>query len=249
MKLKGFGFLLVLMTVAACQPAATAEPVAATSTPSPAATATSTSTPQPSPVPLTATARPLPAQRVFKEDFSQDSPYWSFLQVDTGQPPALPQVNSGFLLFDLPAPNQWVYAFYEPFEYTDVRLDAAVQVRTGGQGTPGLVCRYDAQRGWYEFDLHEDQTYVLLYGQWLAEGVARYAPLFRAGSEKIHPAENEIGLLCQGDTLTPYINGTQLRRYQEKTFGLTSGKIGVVASGFEDGPVAIAYDWVQAALP
>jgi hypothetical protein len=249
MKLKGLGFLLVMLTLTACQPAATTEPGTATATLSPTSTSTSTSTPQPSAIPPTATGTPLPAVRVFKDDFSQDSPYWSFLQVDAGQSSARPEVKSGFLLFDLPAPNQWLYALYEPFAYTDVRLDADVQVRGGPQGTPGLVCRYDNERGWYEFDIHEDQTYVLLYGQWLADGVARYTPLVRAGSEKILPSENEMGLLCEGDTLTPYINGTQLRRQQEKTFALTSGKIGVAASAFEDGPVVIAYDWMQAALP
>ena len=87
----------------------------------------------------------------------------------------------------------------------------------------------------------------------MVSGSPRESPATRPfsgpASEKILPAENEIGLLCEGDTLTPYINGTQLRRQQEKTFGLTSGKIGVAASAFEDGPVAIAYDWVQAALP
>jgi hypothetical protein len=248
MKLNVFGLLLVVCTVTACQPTATPSPTA-TLPPSPPATRTSTSTPEPSPIPPTSTSTPPAAERVFKEDFTQDSPYWSFLQVDTGQPPALPVVNSGFLLFDLRAPNQWAYALYEPFAYTDVQLNADVQVRAGTQGTPGLICRYDKERGWYEFDIHEDQTYVLLYGQWLAEGVVRYMPLFQGGSEKILPAENEIGLLCEGDILTPYINGTQLRRQEEKTFGLTSGKIGVAAAAFEDAPVTIAYDWVQVAVP
>ena len=247
MKLKGFCFLLVVLTVTACQPAAPAEPVATTPMPSP--TATSTPTPSPTPIPPTATATPLPAMRYFREAFSEDSPYWRFLQVNTDAAQAMPEIQSGFLLFDLPARNQWVYALYEPFEYADVRIDADVQVRAGTQGTPGLVCRYDKEGGWYEFDIHADQTYVLLYGQWLAEGVARYTPLFRAASEKILPTENEIGLLCEGDTLTPYINGTALRRQQEKRFGLTSGKIGVAASAFQDAPVAIAYDWIQAALP
>ena len=187
--------------------------------------------------------------RYFKEDFTADSPYWNFLQVGTSAAPAMPEINSGFLLFDLPAPNQWVYALYQPFDYADVRIDAQAQLRAGPQGTPGLVCRYDKEAGWYEFNIYADQTYVLLYGQWLAEGVVRYTPLFRAASEKILPSENEIGLLCQGDTLTPYINGTALRQQQEKRYGLTSGKIGVAAAAFEQAPVAIAYDWVQAALP
>jgi hypothetical protein len=212
-------------------------------------TSSSTSTLTPSPIPPTGTATPLPALRIFKEEFADASPYWDTLQVDTGQAAAPPEVDLGFLVFDLPAPNQWVFAVYRPFEYADVRLGAAVQIRAGSGGIPGLICRYDKDGGWYEFDIHEDQTYVLLYGKWLADGIVRYTPIFQAQSEKILPGENEIGLLCEGDTLTPYINGTQLRRHQEKNFGLTTGKIGVTAASFEDAPATVAYDWVQAALP
>ncbi len=241
--------LLVTLTSAACQPVATAVPAPATTTVSPTAAATATSTPEPSPVPPTPTVTSPPAERFFTEDFDRASPYWSFPQVDTGQPAEPPQIDGGFLVFQLPAPNQWLYGVYQPFHYADVRVDAAVQVRLGSHGTPGLVCRYDEQQGWYEFDIHDDQTYVLLFGQWLADGVARYTPLVQAESEKIQPGQNEIGLLCEGDVLTPFVNGTQLRRREERTFGLTTGKIGVAASSFQDAPEIIAYDWVRVSSP
>jgi hypothetical protein len=90
---------------------------------------------------------------------------------------------------------------------------------------------------------------LLLFGQWLAEGVARYTPLVRSESEKIQPGANEIGLSCAGNILTPYINGTQLRKRQENTFVVASGKIGISAASFEDLPVTISYDWVQVSEP
>jgi hypothetical protein len=251
MKRTKLSFLLIVMFVAACQ-ARTAEPNVTTApAASPSPVPTTTPTQEPSPVPPTATASPspVPAERVFSEQFEAGSPYWTYVQVDTGAALPTPTVVGGFLVFDMLSPNQWVYGIYEPFEYGDVRLDAAVQVRSGGGAVPGLVCRYDEKRGWYEFDILDDQTYVLLYGQWLAEGVARYTPLVQAGSEKIVDGENELGLLCEGDVLTPFINGTQLRRRQETTYGLTGGKVGVAAASFEQAPAEIAFDWLKVALP
>ena len=49
----------------------------------------------------------------------------------------------------------------------------------------GLVCHYDEQDGWYEFNISNDGTYNLLYGQWLAEEIARYTPILNDTSERI----------------------------------------------------------------
>jgi hypothetical protein len=89
----------------------------------------------------------------------------------------------------------------------------------------------------------------LLFGQWLADGVARYTPLVVAKSEEIAPSVNEIGLQCDGDILTPYINGVQLRRRQEKLHVLEQGQVGISASSFESAPLVILYDWVSVAEP
>ena len=249
MKFPRLGPLLLALIAAACQPAATAVPVAATAAFLPTATGTSTPTPSPIPPTPTVTLTVAPPARLFTEDFDGQPPHWSYLQVNADQSEGLPQINAGFLQFDVAAPNQWIYGIYDPIEYADVRVEAAVQVRGGEYATPGLVCRYDKTKGWYELDILEGQTYVLLFGQWLADGVARYTPIVRAQSEKIQPAENEIGLVCEGDTLTPFINGTQLRRRQETLFGLTSGKVGVAASAFEEVPAVIAFDWVKVSEP
>ena len=60
-----------------------------------------------------------------------------------------------------------------------MRVDAQVEVRAGNDGTVGVVCRYSQANGWYEFNIYADQTYMLMYGQWLAPGIARYMPLHR----------------------------------------------------------------------
>ena len=195
------------------------------------------------------TATPSPPPRLFTEDFSAGSPGWTFLQASAGQEAAAPGVSNGFLRFDLPAPNQWLYEIYPSQRYSDVRLDAQVELGANGQAAAGLICRYDPAAGWYEFNVYADQTYTLLFGQWLTNGVAHYTPLVIDKSEKIAPSTNEIGLQCQGDILTPYINGVQLRRRQEKLHVLEQGQVGISASSFEDSPLVILYDWVSVSQP
>ncbi len=130
-----------------------------------------------------------------------------------------------------------------------MRVDAQVEVRAGNDGTVGVVCRYSQTDGWYEFNIYADQTYMLMYGQWLSPGIARYTPLHRVSSEKIKVGANQIGLVCQGDTLTPYINNVRMQVYEENKVGLTNGNIGLTASSFADVPFIAAFDWVKVSEP
>jgi hypothetical protein len=233
--------------LAACQPLAGNN----------AATVTATVPPSRSPTPVliaspidsAATETLLPAPRAFTENFDGIFPYWEFVQVDNGQLAASPRAQKGYLWFELSGPNQWTYGLYGAQNYVDVRIEAHLEFVAGAQGAAGVVCRYGAHTGWYEFNIYADHTYDLLFGQWLTEGVARYMPLVRDESEKIQPGANEIGLSCQGDTLTPFINGTQLRRRQEKTFALANGKVGISAASFDSVPLTISYDWVRVGEP
>ncbi len=243
------GLLVIMLTLAAaaCQPSAVTSTASSTPTlqaPSPEPS----DTPSPSATASIPSPTPAPALRTFTEAFEGDLNHWAFLQVDNGPSAPQPRISAGYLRFDMTAANQWLYAIYDPHSYADVRVDAMVSDgSTGGAG--GVICRYTQAGGWYELDVHADQTYVLLYGQWLSPGLARYTPIVRAQSEKIQPGDNEIGLQCQGNVLTPFINGVQMRQRVENTFALTSGNIGVAAASFETAPMSILVDWVKVAEP
>jgi len=172
-----------------------------------------------------------------------------FLQAAAGGEELDVAAAGGSLRLTLGTPNQWAYALYDAHTYADVRVDARVEFSAGGQGATGLICRYDPAAGWYEFNIYADRTYTLLFGQWLAEGVARYTPLVVASSEKIDAAVNEIGLVCAGDVLTPYINGVQLRRRQETQHVLHEGQVGISAASFESASLSILVDWIGAGDP
>ena len=247
--LSGRSVFLLLLTATACQtPAATAVITqAARSSPLPASTATPSLAPVSPTAAITATLAPAP--RMFTEEFDAGAPYWLFMQAAGSQSTFDPEAAAGMLRLGLEAPNQWAYAVYEAPAYSDVRIDAGVEFGAGGRGAAGLICRYDQAVGWYEFNIYADQTYTLLFGQWLAEGIARYAPLVTAQSEQISPTVNEISLVCEGDVLTPYINNVQMRRRQETVHVLAEGRLGVSAAAFEVAPLAIAFDWIRVSEP
>lgn len=242
-----FALLVLTLLLTACQFATKAAPLSPASSGAP--TLELTAIPGFSPAPSSAPTETLaPAPRAFDEEFNGSLPYWAFQQVDNGQPFPGPSVEAGYLVFDLSAPNQWTYALYGGQDYQNVRVDAQVEVRAG-DGALGIVCRYSEKNGWYEFNIYSDQTYMLLYGQWLAQGVVHYTPLYHSVSEKIKNGANEIGLLCQDSLITPFINGVQMRKWDEKKFGLTDGKIGILASSFDNTPFTSAYDWVKVNEP
>ncbi len=229
-------------------PAGVATPREAPTEPStavPAATLT-VSVPAASPSP-TQTLRPAP--RVFTETFDGPAPYWTYEQAGNGQSMAAPQIRDGFLVFTLAAPNQWAYAVYGGPDADNVSIEAQVQDRTGGDGAAGVICRYDKLAGWYELDVFSDGTYQLLYGRWLANGVASYTPLYRGEAAAVQTGENTIGLQCQGDSLAPSVNGHPLRKWQELKFGLKQGKVGLSVSAFAEVPFTVAFDSVKVSEP
>lgn len=231
-----------LILASACQ-----APMAASPTPRPpglSLQAVPSLTPRPSPIASTATATLPPAPRFFTDEFDGQPAYWTFLSSPAAANSPLAEVRAGLLQLNLDLPNETALGLYGEQTYADVRLNAQVEFGPDGAGAAGLVCRYDRGAGWYEFNIYADQTYTLLFGEWLQDGVIRYTPLVISESEKISPAANEIGLECAGDVLTPFVNGVQLRRRQEKQHVLGEGQVGASVASFEEYPLVISYDWV-----
>ncbi len=241
----------LLLFGVACQPADStpaADPAPGTATRTPPAPATATTEPT-----LAPSLPPTPLPRFFTEQFEGSLPGWSVLQSMQSNTDIAPQtyMQDGSLIIELTTPYSWVYAIVGAESYSDVRIDALTQSRASSPESIGLVCRYTEQNGWYEFNVSSDGSYSVLYGQWLADGVARYIPIAIDRSEYLNPAgaDNEIGLTCQGTTLWLYINGKLFRKLNETRFLLTDGKVGLNVSSFENDPVLAGFDWVRVGDP
>ena len=154
--------------------------------------------PQPTPVPATATAVLAPAPHTFTEQFDGILPYWTYQQIDNGQPAADPAATVGFLVFDLTGPNQWIYALYSVPTYTDIRVDAQAEFRGGGSARLGLSAVTAKSRAGIEFNIYPDQTYeILLVNGWRRDWrVIRLCSA--ADRRRSRPTANEIGLVVPG---------------------------------------------------
>lgn len=208
--------------------------------------ATVTETPPP-----TSTFTSTPPPRFFVEEFESPPLLWNTLYA-SGEPKQTDLLQqNGKLTFELYGLNTWIYAIYNGYEYEAVHLETRVEAYQSNPNSMGLVCHYSEQNGWYEFNLSGEGHYTLLYGQWLAEGIARYTIIRSEPSDRIQrgSAINELGLDCADNSVQLSINGKIVRKVDVSRFGLKSGKVGLAVASFDDLPVILAFDWFKVSEP
>lgn len=246
-------FLIIcFLFLAACQSATPTPEAALLPTATIPASPTLTSVPVTDTPAPTATSEftPTPLARLFTNEFDAPLAGWSILQTGNEAPPAVKTEGSNLIL-QMDSSFTWAYAVYEAQEYADVRVDARFTNQAGSPASIGLICRYSETDGWLEYNVYSDGTYSVLYGQWLASGIADYLPVLSSSSNAIQPSgtSQEISLICSGNTLSLFIDQTLIRSVDASRFALTNGKIGITASSFENTPVIAAFDWVKVSEP
>ena len=89
-----------------------------------------------------------------------------------------------------------------------------------------LICRYDPEVGWYEFNIANNGLYNIFYAEITSSGKIAYNRIANGGSNSIKQGKdvNEYGASCVGNELTLYINGDEVISYPEKKYGLRSGR-------------------------
>jgi hypothetical protein len=242
--------LIAFIFLAACQPAS--------ATPTATQPATATIPPSQTPVPFTNTpeptatieATPTPLPRLFTNEFDSPLASWTILQTGNEAAPAVKTENSSLIL-QMDSPFVWAYAVYDAQLYDTIRVDARITNQAGSPASIGLICRYSETDGWLEYNVSTDGTYNVLYGQWLANGIADYLPVLSSSSNAIQPsgASQEIGLICSGTTLSLLIDQTIIRNVDVSRFELTTGKVGLTASSFDNAPVVAVFDWIRVGEP
>ena len=237
-----------LLLITACQPA----------TPTPAPPLFPTATLPPTPIPATVTPQPTPTPeftptpfpRLFTDEFDSSLAGWVVLQAGNEATPNIKNENSALIL-QMDSPYTWVYAVYGAQDYEGIRIDSQFTNQASSPASLGLVCRYSESDGWFEYNVSTDGTYNLLYGKWLASGIADYLPITDGSSKLIQPsgATQEIGLICSGTILSLFVDQTLIRSVDVSRYELTIGKVGITASSFENAPVVAAFNWVRVSEP
>lgn len=239
------GFLLF---TSACQ----------TATPTLAPSLFPTSTPLPSPIPATASPEPSPTfepsptpfPRLFTEEFDSTLTGWVILQAGNDSVPNV-KTESSHLILQMDSPFTWLYALYGAQDYSNVHVETQFENRALTPAAAGLICRYSDEGGWYEYNVSTDGTYNVLYGKWLSTGIADYLPITDGTSKEIQPTgtTQKIGLTCSDSILWLYINDKLIRKVDVAHYQLTTGKVGLATSSFENTPIVTAFDSVTISEP
>jgi hypothetical protein len=207
--------------------------------------------------PPTATEPPVPqAQQFFTEEF--DNPLsgdWSVFTVTDPNASDLEKVtveaDGGNLVWNFDSEYVYYYLFYNAFTYEDVKVEARADNRGKNNNSVSLICRYDEEVGWYEFNIANNGLYDILYAEVLDSGKIRWNRVANGGSNAINQGKevNEYSITCQGEDLTLNINGDEVISIKEKNYGLRSGQAGISVSSFDVLPILIEMDWIRISEP
>lgn len=210
----------------------------------------------PTPVTPTMTSTPEILQ-FFTEEFEQDLKHWPYFVKDGRTNVIIKDpvdkvvlnVSDGFFTIDILDPRLRIYSIYDQFEYEDVRIDARVANLGTNDNYFSLVCRYSKEYGWYEFNVTSGGLFVVQFAKPNEEGFISYNMIANGGSNMIKQGfeVNEYSAICQGETLTLYINGILTKEIRDAR--LKSGKIGISAASFKKIPVKFNLDWLKISQP
>jgi len=192
-----------------------------------------------------ATATSAPPPLYFTDEFDSPSSYWQFVQTGGIDSPLQASFENSTLRLSTSMTEAWYAGIYTGNKYSNVHVTA--KVSGSPSGSVGLICRYDEEKGWIEFNVASDGVYSALFGHWLAPGIAEYRPVASTSSGQLPPAalDFEIGLSCQNEYILLFVNGTSLRRLDVSRFELGEGSIGITVSSFNDVPMTVIFDWIK----
>jgi len=202
-----------------------------------------------------ATQEPV-SQQYFTDEFdNQLSNDWSILTV-TGSTKADPDkvtvdVKDGNLVWDFNSEYLYYYLFNTAFSYEDVKVEVKADNRGKNNNSVSLICRYDPEVGWYEFNIANNGLYNIFYAEVTSSGKISYNQITNGGSNSIKQGKdvNEYSITCKGQELTLNINGDEVKTVTEKKYSLRKGGIGVSVSSFNVLPILVEMDWLKVSEP
>ena len=138
--------------------------------------------------------------------------------------------ENGALKFELNDYDLYTYVYYDPYTYTDVRIDLEADNLATNDNSVTLFCRYDPDLGWYEYNIDNDGEWTLYYYDNVI--AKNYIQLYDGGSTAINMGRdtNVYTMICQGRELSLYINGTFTHKFEHKD--LKEGAVGLGVSSY-----------------
>ncbi len=239
-------------------PEATAtEPLDATEEPvvpsTPSNSATETALPQATASEPAESPTPTP-NPFYVEEFNTDMTTWSnFMTSGDSRMVIPPVIDRGVLPLQLLQVDDKVGQFYlinDAFSYSDVKVEAVVTNRGNNSNGVGLICRY-SNVGWYEAQISNSQTFSIYIVDSIGLVSQGYNQVATGTSKAIHsgPSTNVYTLVCKGHTISLFVNNELVGEYQDSSYGLTDGKIGLSIWSPQTLPVIVDVETLTVSAP
>jgi S1-C subfamily serine protease len=180
------------------------------------------------------------APTFYVEEFDSDViSNWSWFTTSGDENKFDLYTDNGRLVFDINGTDLYTYFVYDPWFYTNVRVDAKAENRGKNTNNVSLLCRA-TDEGWYEFSIANDGLWWI----WAYDG--KYTSLANGGSTALNMGKgvNEFTITCYDNSLSLYINGVLAKTIVDNRFVFREGQIGIGVSSFDVLPILVEFDWV-----
>jgi hypothetical protein len=175
-----------------------------------------------------------PGDVLYQEDFEDNTTGWARVSNENG---IMDYDSGGYrMLVRQPKLNMWSTS---EKNFGDVRIEADVIKLNGpDENRMGLMCRY--QGGDYYFFIISNDGYYAI-GKFMGGLTLLLGQTEMQVSETIQQgASNHLRADCIGNTLTFYINYTQVATAQDTD--LPNGDVGMLAGAFDEAGVDVLFD-------
>lgn len=190
------------------------------------------------------------AQAFYVEEFDGDLGNFTYDVLNFGDDSsddATIDADDGVLKFTNNGQDLYTYVYYDPYTYTDVRIDLEAENLATNDNSITLVCRYDEDLGWYEYNIDNDGEWTLYYYDNVV--AQKYVKLYDGGSTAIRMGRdtNTYTMICQGQEISLYINGVFTHTFEHKD--LKEGQIAFGVSSYDSYPVKVNINWLEISEP
>jgi hypothetical protein len=185
----------------------------------------------------------------FTEEFDSEEALsnWDSFTLGKGEDRNLViQQEGDHLLFDLGDEDLYVYYIYTASEYDDVSIQLNAENRGRNNNNISLVCRLNSEEGqWYEFSVESGGVWYL----YAVDG--KYNRIANGGTNALKQGRevNEYAMTCEGDEITLSINGEEIKRITDNTYGFNSGLVGFNISSLNVLPITVEVNWFEISQP
>lgn len=187
----------------------------------------------------------------FTEEFDQDPGWNYFLTAGQDKEDSITvEFSDSLMTFDIEETGIFAYYMYEGASYEDVRIDIRAENRGKNNNNVSLVCRY-SDEGWYEFSTEGGGLWYLYAVTINDENEAIYNRIDNGGAASLKQGKevNEYGMVCEGEEITLFVNGKELKTRVEDDYSLRDGLVGFNISSLNVIPIILEVDWFKVSQP